>query len=79
MVQPQTSTEPIAASTATGPPCRAVTTFCCAAIATTAITTVAASGTNTATSTSDVAMTALVISVVAAIEALRESCSPPAI
>ncbi|MNP36299.1 hypothetical protein D3C76_1296780 [compost metagenome] len=35
MVQPQTTTEPIAASTATGPPCKAVTTFCCAAIATT--------------------------------------------
>jgi hypothetical protein len=35
-----------------------------------------ATGTNTATSTSDVAMTALVISAVAAVAALRESCSP---
>ena len=35
MVHPQSTTEPMAASTATGPPCSAVTTFCWAAMATT--------------------------------------------
>ena len=38
-----------------------------------------ATGTNTATSTSEVAITAPVISAVAAADALWESCSPPAI